>query len=101
MTEYVDRNKVIDEMANICVDGTENAKNIVRMCLEIVVDSIKLVPAADVEKVRRGHWIYHRAPNRIADDDYCECSLCGRHVYEDALYCPGCGAKCDGEMVYQ
>lgn len=48
-------------------------------------------PAADVEKVRHGHWFCEKG------DCFPKCSVCGQYhgtVYEH-YYCPICGAKMD------
>ena len=96
MTEYIDREQALKQQIKVTEYDEGGWDNTI---YAVPVDVLRKLPAADVEKVRHGHWIYH-APNRIADD-YVECSSCGRYVYENALYCPNCGAKCDGRMVYQ
>lgn len=55
------------------------------------------VPAADVEPVRHGRWIW--------DDEGFHCSECWIHAYGDTCevlsgnyhYCPNCGAKMEEE----
>lgn len=63
-------------------------------------ECIKNAPAADVQEVRHGNWIYTSRSPEWAD---CECSECG---YKDLFandmecfynYCPECGAKMDKE----
>ena len=68
-------------------------------------DKIKAVPAADVEPVKRGRWIYN------IESGECVCSACGENalsfrkdtlyggdLYETCLtdYCPNCGADMRG-----
>lgn len=96
MTEYIDREQALKQQIRVTEYDEGGWANTI---YAVPVDVLRKLPAVDVEKVRHGHWIYHRAPNSIADD-YIECSLCGRYVYENAQYCPECGARCDGEMVY-
>ena len=63
-------------------------------------------PSADVQPVRRGHWVY-------GEDDYgidgYRCNKCGFFVpwdythksinfIEDYHYCPHCNARMDGEQ---
>lgn len=53
------------------------------------------VPAADVQEVRHGRWIW--------DDEGYHCSECWWHAYGNTLeitqgewrYCPNCGSKMD------
>lgn len=65
-------------------------------------ENIETQPTADVQEVKRGHWIY--------PDDYqiaCTCSCCGWNglLYEsdvgDMPYCPNCGAKMNGQEETQ
>ena len=65
-------------------DGAEKA-------LEIV----NKIPTADVQKVRRGHWIQ-------IDDTKCQCSACDVIAFialypsgADKNFCPNCGCKLD------
>ena len=46
-------------------------------------------PAADVEEVRHGHWVYEKG------DCFPKCSVCGQHhgTLFEHYYCPVCGAK--------
>ena len=50
-----------------------------------------MTPAADVEEVRRGEWIY-------GEFDISHCSECGYEITPNMIspYCPNCGAKMDG-----
>ena len=56
---------------------------------------LKHLPSADVAPVRHGHW--------IDDAGALRCSECGvsfpdlHPLYENAAYCPNCGARMDGD----
>lgn len=87
--------------------------------LSYVEGMIASLPAADVEPVKHGRWIFKERiklmPTRqiVVEKDGTElvlkkhitekvpyCSICGEHgdCEEDATpYCPDCGAKMDGE----
>jgi len=58
--------------------------------MEIAMLAIDDMPAADVQEVRRGHWI-----DVICDGRLFECSVCGRISCCNAAYCNECGAKMD------
>ncbi len=53
------------------------------------------VPSADVEPVRRGHWVL----TRDEEYEYCRCSECGYDTEENWMigskipYCEQCGSK--------
>lgn len=60
--------------------------------------AIEELPAADVDPMRHGRWIW--------DDEGYHCSECFYHAYGETgevlsgnwHYCPNCGAKMDGEQ---
>ncbi len=108
MSDYISREALIDRLNNnlsACNHGTFS-----EMCYADAIETVKNLPAADVEPVRRGNWNI-----RVSDErTLClECSVCGRKVdninlhrllifreYEAACwrypYCH-CGAKMDLE----
>ena len=52
------------------------------------------IPAADVAPVVHGRWI-------ASHDEFCACSKCKYPFYvgwNQANYCPNCGAKMDGDI---
>ena len=57
------------------------------------------LPAADVAKVKHGHWIEHQWAEEsegLLISNF-ECSQCHDWKREKSDYCPNCGAKMDGE----
>lgn len=73
-------------------------------CVEAVdVSVIRQMPCEDVTPVRYGKWVWHES-----EYEY-ECSACGcrfdynktyelfDHGFENASYCPNCGAKMIGD----
>ena len=51
---------------------------------------------ADVEEVKRGHWIERIEKPAWLEDDvevYYDCSCCGTHNFAETPYCPNCGSK--------
>lgn len=108
MSDYISREALIDRLnknLSACNHGTFS-----EMCYADTIETVKHLPAADVEPVRHGKWNIRR-PRRSA---LClVCSACGRKVDNDALgtllefgeyevvrhlypYCH-CGAKMDLE----
>lgn len=70
--------------------------------VELTLDEfLEDVPTADAELVKHGHWEYEPGE---AEDFYCcsECDYFIRWPIDDKTfdygYCPGCGAKMDGEI---
>lgn len=93
----------------LCKIGTGNIQIFTNedLVADAIACSITELPAADVQKVRHGHW----DDNKVAFHRVC--SECGAVVRQDislvyllgcmekvgALnYCPNCGAKMDGEQ---
>ena len=97
MTEYIDREQALKQQIRVTEYDEGGWDNTI---YAVPVDVLQKLPAADVEKIRHGHWIFHRAPNRIVDDDYYECSSCGRSSYDETPYCSECGTKMDEATVY-
>lgn len=58
-----------------------------------IVETLEDLPSADVAPARHGHW--------IDDAGALRCSECGvsfpdlHPLYENAAYCPNCGARMD------
>lgn len=85
--EYIEKNHLI----NIIINSTA-------LYNSTVLKLIKIAPAADVQEVRHGKWLYEASD--IGWTDY-KCSACGNIISavaqdEDVYsYCPYCGAKMD------
>ena len=95
MAEYVEREAAVKAILD---KENREIKNDYEFCLGLVVASnaVSDVPAADVQPVRHGRWIW--------DDEGYHCSECFYHAYGETgevlsgnwHYCPNCGAKMDG-----
>ena len=93
MPNYIDKNILLEELNETQIEGDEYYKGLGR-AKQIVCDQ----PTADVEKIRRGKWIYRSYHPRMAHAF--ECSVCKRWtltmfpkgVVEECPYCH-CGAK--------
>lgn len=91
MADYIDRQEVIETVAfyREDPDGIDHA-----------LQSIKSIPAADVQPVKHGEWTAE------GNDEYGnywdECTACRNAVFfppsvkNDYKYCPHCGAVMDG-----
>lgn len=101
MSDYISREALIDRLnknLSACNHGTFS-----EMCYSDAIETVKHVPAADVEPVRRGRWIsWEDADNCIPSPNRHECSVC--HDAAQVLvnniellsnYCPNCGTKMD------
>ena len=90
----VDAYRKIIDIISACYDEEYNESEIA--ALRKAANAISIMPAADVQLVRRGRW------EEIADMDINVCSECADQAYWDAEYgqqlfdyCPNCGAKMD------
>lgn len=79
----------------------EKAELIKKLCFETAewyysptIKTIKDFPAADVQPVKHGKWIWDsNAPHR--EHGAYKCSNCGCHSDFEENYCYNCGAKMD------
>ena len=62
--------------------------------IRVARNDIELLPAPDVEPVKRGRWIEHKHfhHDRYIDSTY-ECSECKVEEPLTSDYCPNCGAR--------
>ena len=96
MDEFISREETIKRIKEVYCAGC-NSYNGVRCRACGTGDAIDIIddfPAADVDRVRHGRWIY---------DHWREfkCSVCGEFSNSKPYrgkenYCPNCGAKMDG-----
>ena len=56
------------------------------------VNRIIEIPAADVDKVRHGHWIEQPPDFDLCGVTYYKCSECGKEQQTPSHYCQFCGA---------
>lgn len=91
MSRYIDADKVVELLVEF------STLAIYEECLKQLLDAAdyfkKRAPAADVEEVRHGKWVYHY---RLKKFVCLECGFEQKHKPE-WKYCPNCGAKMDGK----
>lgn len=91
MADYISREAAVKVLTSIGVQVSDSRRRAVAKC----INEIELLPAADVEQVRHGHW------TRKKDNDgfpYFEHEECGKKYRRigGLQYCQNCGAKMDG-----
>lgn len=97
--KYVDAEMLISELDASCMPIFEKGISGILGDNESIADVIRSQPAADVQEVKRGEWLY----NDLYLPFCAECSECGwkSSVNGDEIpgyfFCPRCGAKMDGE----
>lgn len=117
MTEYIDREEAIKAIAEDKIEMTpeliaigraigtytaEQAFDGINQACDRHIESIKIIPAADVQPVKHGKWENGVAFHKV-------CSKCNCIIVDPAFdevffgcgrlnYCPNCGAKMDGEI---
>lgn len=101
MAEYIERKAVISyigELFTLCHETMPNEYGhhfIVEKELQVFLDSVVNIPAADVQPVRHGRWMKSEIPG-----EKFVCSECGGacwyYDYKEEVarsrYCPNCGA---------
>lgn len=97
MNDCIERKKAIELIQPHVKPQTVYGEGYLQ-AIEHATDILELMPAADVQPVKRGHWIYNDAIlNRI------KCSECG--FWSDDLqadnFCPCCGADMRGDTECQ
>ena len=89
--EYIDRNELLELYQDDKLDLTKTC-----VPVEVAIQNIKDMPAADVAEVVHGEWKNHRCNAcgdvnpTITEDFY------GYYISNQLNYCPNCGAKMDG-----
>ena len=100
MAEYIDREALIKEIEKgIVFSGRHNSRMVLAELrgAKLVIEKVKIAPAADVAPVVQSNWI------RLQHSGTIVCGNCGRNIrknhgndYADfEAFCPSCGAKMD------
>lgn len=95
MTEYIELG-VLDKALTIAA-ANDKYKN--RRTWAKAICVLHDLPAADVALVLHGRFV-HNGPRFAHGVDWWRCSICGRlasGVETRFDYCPGCGARMDGD----
>lgn len=101
MAEYIEREalvKYIERLRDKCeqwslLSGPLESHVRKRLC-DFILSHIKRCPAADVEPIRHGRWIYREDEILGA---WVECPVCHIETLGDFPRCPVCGAYMDLE----
>lgn len=93
MADLIDRQKIkarFEQWLKV-KDYSEGELNM----LKAVLYEIEVMPSAEAEPVRHGHWIDETfKPTGLVFHPYV-CDQCGCHSESNFTYCPDCGAKMD------
>lgn len=90
MVEYIKCEKAVEILKQ---KSLKMFNNYYKGYMQAIKDLIDECPAADVEPVRRGHWIIN------SDGYYPQCSECMNEPQGRVMtdWCPNCGAKMGGK----
>ena len=92
MAEYIERDKVIKELCEVYERDYPTASgDFDEYASQDVPNIIRNIPAADVQPVKRGHWI------EVDYGMFVKCSECGNISEFEHNYCDECGADMRGE----
>lgn len=97
--EYISRDVALRQLNATCLATDCDNYNGVRCracAYANAMDFIDTIPAANVQPVKRGRWIWDsNAPHR--EHGAYKCSNCGCHSDFEENYCYNCGARMDGD----
>ena len=98
MAEYISREDILDIASQYCTDDDGSCSK-ADVDLREMLDEIEALPAADVQPIRRGRWIY---VGSVRSWDEIKCSACDpafstedRDLILNWDFCPNCGARMD------
>lgn len=101
MTEYIEKSAILskcEEMWNNADETTQTGVDTINT-LDRITDYIESLPAADVQPVKHGKWIY---VGSVRSWDEIKCSACNsafstedRDLILNWDFCPHCGARMD------
>lgn len=93
MNDCIERKKAIDLIQPHVKPQTVYGEGYLQ-AIQHATDILELMPAADVQPVKRGRWFH------LTDESIVYCSECNSEAYWDTDYgqqlfdyCPYCGAK--------
>jgi len=99
MAEYIERESLLKQMEGYCSVNCGHEHGEDPLCPSCFMnDAIILVedqPAADVQPVKHGKWIYNKPPDDWIMSLY-TCSICRNLEDGHPDYCPNCGADMRG-----
>ena len=88
MYEYIKRTDAIAQI--------NRGDLLVGNCAEWAREIIWRTPYADVVEVKHGHWL-----DTLSWHYGYKCSECAFYVENKSNFCPCCGARMDGEHLYE
>ena len=95
MTEYIERGVLDKALTSAAVNDKYKNRRTWAKAICVLHD----LPAADAALVLHGRFV-HNGPRFAGGVDWWRCSICGRlasGVETRFDYCPGCGARMDGD----
>ena len=102
MAEYIEREAAIEKITNYCELRQaiyENSNDEFLRGLQTALKAIsynEVIPAADVQPVKRGHWEEISEYGGRGETHY-KCSCCGETEYINSKFCPNCGSDNRGD----
>lgn len=89
---YIDRERLINALTDIVEDYKEehtfSCDFAAAIVVDVIEDTVKTIPAADVSEVKHGEWLDNHNGTFV-------CSVC-RGKSPRKRWCGDCGAKMDG-----
>ena len=97
MSEYISKEFMLKNLEDDKMNNAEHCEPVTIQIMERFIRYVKKFPAADVQPVQHGRWIWDNSPELGNPYGSYKCSECNERQSFKENYCPNCGAKMDGD----
>lgn len=100
MNEYISKEFMLKNLEDDKMNNAEHCKPVTIQIMERFIRYVKEFPAADIQPVKHGRWIWDNSPEFGNPYGSYKCSECNERQSFKENYCPNCGAKMDDDDTY-
>ena len=100
MNEYISKEFMLKNLEDDKMNNAEHCEPVTIQIMERFIRYVKEFPAADVQPVKHGRWIWDNSPEFGNPYGSYKCSECKERQSFKENYCPNCVAKMDGGDTY-
>lgn len=96
MNEYISRELMLKNLTQDLEHHSDEGDTLTKLIMQRFIKYVKDFPAADVQPVKHGRWIWDNSPEFDNPYGSYKCSECNERQSFKENYCPNCGAKMNG-----